>query len=276
MDNNLKKRLFVAVIGIPFVIGLALYGSWPFAIIISAISGYTSYELLQITSKFDLPGQKRTALVMSVGIPLAANHFGAVSILITLWLSFIITGISALGFKPEEGFKRLIASLFTICFVTLPFSTVILLRNVAEWRTSYIGGLVIIYVMGGIWLADSGAYMFGRKFGKRKLCPNLSPNKTVEGLLGGFLFAITFGIVGAYVLGDFLNYYDRIAIGLIVGSMSVIGDLVESMLKRSAGVKDSGTFFPGHGGMFDRFDSLLFVFPSVYLYMLLRGLIQLQ
>jgi phosphatidate cytidylyltransferase len=276
MESNLKKRLMVAIIGIPFVMATAFFGNWPFAIIISAISGMTSYELLQITSKFDLPGQKRTALVMSVGIPLAANQFGAISILITLWLSFIITGVSALGFKPEEGFKRLIASLFTICFVTLPFSSVILLRNVEEWRHSYIGGIVIIYIMGGIWLADSGAYMFGRLFGKRKLAPNLSPNKTVEGLLGGFLFAITFGVVGAFAMGEFLNYYDRIIIGLIVGSMSVIGDLVESMLKRSAGVKDSGTFFPGHGGMFDRFDSLLFVFPTVYLYMLIRGLIQLQ
>jgi phosphatidate cytidylyltransferase len=129
------------------------------------------------------------------------------------------------------------------------------------------GGYTIIAILATIWICDSAAYYIGSAMGKHKLFPRVSPNKSWEGAIGGFIFSILAAITAKYVALEYLSVGNALVIGVIVGVFGQIGDLVESALKRDAGVKDSSTLLPGHGGVLDRFDSLLFVAPLIYFYL---------
>ena len=113
-----------------------------------------------------------------------------------------------------------------------------------------------------IWCNDTFAYLTGRLLGKHKLFERISPKKTWEGFIGGLLFAVLAGVLLAYFLE--WSYIKMITYGIVVGAIGTAGDLVESMLKRNVGVKDSGNILPGHGGILDRFDAVLFVVPVVF------------
>jgi len=144
--------------------------------------------------------------------------------------------------------------IFSMCFlVLLPFH-----------KNSF-HPYLMISVLSIIWINDSFAFLVGKNFGSRKLFPSVSPRKTVEGFLGG----LTFSLLAAFLISK-LNFdfsvLDWLVIGLIVSVVGTIGDLVESKFKRQAKIKDSGTIMPGHGGILDRLDSLLFAAPFVYLY----------
>lgn len=121
---------------------------------------------------------------------------------------------------------------------------------------------LLLYGLFIVWGTDTGAFMLGRYFGKHKLAPNISPGKTIEGLIGGLLLAIIVAAIGAWLLRIPLNHWPNLLIiAILVSLASVIGDLFESMIKREAGVKDSGDWLPGHGGLLDRIDSLLCAIP---------------
>ena len=128
------------------------------------------------------------------------------------------------------------------------------------------GHVWLLTALAIVWAADSGAYFAGRKFGRRKLSPRISPNKTVEGLLGGALAGVLVGVVGGAIAGTAPSKLAAVAVAaLVVVLFSVVGDLFESLLKRHAGVKDSGNVIPGHGGLLDRMDSVLAALPAFVL-----------
>jgi phosphatidate cytidylyltransferase len=129
------------------------------------------------------------------------------------------------------------------------------------------GGYTVLSIFGAIWACDSGAYFAGRAFGRHKLFPRVSPNKTWEGAIAGFLAAVLAFALFRHLLLPYLSLRDALACGGIIGIFGQIGDLVESLLKRDAGVKDSSTLIPGHGGVLDRFDSLLFVAPLLFCFL---------
>ena len=129
------------------------------------------------------------------------------------------------------------------------------------------GGYVIISMLTTIWVCDSAAFFGGTALGKHKLFPRISPNKSWEGALFGFVFAILTMFLAKLVVLDFLSWSNVIVLGIIIGIIGQLGDLVESSIKRDASVKDSSSIIPGHGGIFDRFDSLLFSAPAVWLYL---------
>jgi phosphatidate cytidylyltransferase len=118
-----------------------------------------------------------------------------------------------------------------------------------------------------IWICDSAAFHVGSALGKHKLFPRVSPQKSWEGAGAGLIFAILSALAAKYLVLPFLPVAGAIVIGTIVGTIGQLGDLTESLMKRDAGVKDSSTLIPGHGGAFDRFDSVLLVAPCVYLYL---------
>ena len=125
--------------------------------------------------------------------------------------------------------------------------------------------LVLFYVF-IIWANDVFAYLVGMSIGKHRLCERLSPKKSWEGFFGGIIGAVAMGLVAAYVQDG--NYWVWAGLALVAAVTGVLGDLVESMFKRAAGVKDSGTLIPGHGGVLDRFDAMLLSAPFVFVYML--------
>ena len=128
------------------------------------------------------------------------------------------------------------------------------------------GGFTIISIFASIWICDTAAYFGGLAMGKHKLFERVSPNKTWEGALWGFAGAVFTMMVAQKLFVSYLEFHQAIVIGLIIGIFGQLGDLVESLFKRDAGVKDSSNIIPGHGGVFDRFDSLIFVSPILYLY----------
>lgn len=128
------------------------------------------------------------------------------------------------------------------------------------------GWKLIFFLVLVVWLGDSGAYYFGKAFGKHKLSPVISPKKTVEGMIGGIGVSIVTAIVIHFTFFPKFPLHHAIVAGAILSFAGVVGDLAESMWKRSAAVKDSGAVLPGHGGFFDRFDSILFTAPILYCY----------
>jgi phosphatidate cytidylyltransferase len=123
---------------------------------------------------------------------------------------------------------------------------------------------LIFFLFVVTWATDSGAYFVGSAFGKHKLYRKISPKKSVEGALGGLFFSVLFAVICKYWFYHELNLHDAVALGLILGTVGQVGDLAESMIKRSARIKDSGGIFPGHGGVLDRIDSVLLNAPALY------------
>lgn len=128
------------------------------------------------------------------------------------------------------------------------------------------GGWTVLSIVVALWTCDTAAYFVGSAIGRHKLYPSVSPGKSWEGAVAGFLGALGVMVAGRELFLPYLNLADGIILGVIVGFFGQMGDLIESKLKRDAGVKDSSAIIPGHGGMYDRFDSLVFVAPFVYLY----------
>ena len=151
----------------------------------------------------------------------------------------------------------------------VPYSIDMLLK--LHHHSAEHGLFYVILGLCGAWIADTGAYFAGRNFGKKKLCPEISPNKTVEGFAGGLisnalLFALIFLIYAKCNHLDFtlLQGCKSGLLGLVCAAVSVLGDLTASVIKRQKGIKDYGNIMPGHGGLMDRFDSVLFVLPAFY------------
>jgi phosphatidate cytidylyltransferase len=135
------------------------------------------------------------------------------------------------------------------------------LAQINQW-----GGYTVIAIFATIWICDTAAYFGGKTFGKHKLFVQVSPNKTWEGAVFGFIFSVlTMVTAKIFVLG-YLTYQHAIVLGVLIGVFGQLGDLIESRFKRDAGVKDSSSLIPGHGGVYDRFDSLVYISPIVYLY----------
>jgi phosphatidate cytidylyltransferase len=128
------------------------------------------------------------------------------------------------------------------------------------------GANLVFFLLLVVWLGDSGAYYFGRTFGRHKLSPRISPKKTVEGLMGGVFASVVTALVIHFTFFKNFPLLHAIIAGVILSIAGVIGDLAESMWKRSAAVKDSGTLLPGHGGFLDRFDSIFYTAPILYVY----------
>ena len=127
-----------------------------------------------------------------------------------------------------------------------------------------------IIVMALVWVSDTFAFFGGKTFGKHKLAERISPKKTWEGSAFGFVFTLIAGILIKLIIYDTLSYVNILLISVIAGVFAQIGDLFESHLKRSVQIKDSSQLIPGHGGFLDRFDSLLFAVPAVYIYLYLK------
>ena len=157
------------------------------------------------------------------------------------------------------------AYLFGMLYVAVLLGHFILLRQLAQ------GISLIFFVLFITWLADTGGFVFGLSFGRHALAPTLSPKKTIEGLIGGVIFSVLGAIISHFWFVPFFSLWECAILGVGIALVGALGDLAESAIKRSVSIKDSGTIIPGHGGVLDRVDSLLFTGPAFYYYALFTG-----
>lgn len=171
---------------------------------------------------------------------------------------------------PRANVSDVAITVFGPVYTALLFSCVVMLRCSDP---GFEGGLLTFGVMGSVWVNDAAAYFVGSRFGRHRLAPKISPNKSMEGLWGGLVgcVVIWLAIAALHVRG--IGFPLAILCGVLVGAFSVVGDLFESRLKRGVGVKDSGSIMPGHGGLLDRSDSMLFGCTVAYVLLHLGGIL---
>lgn len=236
------------------------WGVYPFAALVSVFAVMGLREFYRFGERKGLRPGKRLGLLVTLGLILSSVFFSETVMNHVLLLGLIVT-FSVLLLRPQERVSPFLDSALTalgIIYVGWFFSYLIHLRKMPE------GAAMITLLVVATAFTDMGGYFIGRKFGRVKLYPRVSPKKTVEGALGGMLTAVLACSVIGWHLGIPLVHCMVAAILIaIVGQM---GDLFESSLKRDVGVKDSGNALQGHGGALDRFDSLAFAAPIFYLY----------
>lgn len=267
MANNTGTRTLVAVIAIPFILGVCYFGNIPFLIFTLLIGLIANFEFVKMTSQ---KGTYSNSIVSSAMIVLLIlNTYYETFDLYSLLIVFSAASLLIELFRNKESaIHNLGATFLGVLYIGLFSSSILAIREFYKNPLQYDqGGLIIISILFTIWICDSAAYFLGLAFGKHRLFLRVSPKKSWEGAIAGFVFSILTMIAAKLIILDFLNWIDAISIGLIVGIVGQMGDLVESLIKRDAGVKDSSTIIPGHGGIFDRFDSLLFAAPLVFLYL---------
>ena len=264
----MKQRLITALILIVIALPIVIFSNYIiYPIVLSIIAVRAAFEFLRVF------GVERRLLVVIPAYLLAAAfpQFGYfveessfITYLAVLAASLFVYMLLLMGIgvfsKGNIPFAR-ISEIFTaITYVVVSFSSLSLLR----YMDKDIGVFLIVLACLASWLCDAGAYVFGMMFGKHKLIPEISPKKTVEGAVGGILTVTLllplYGLALDFVVVNIqVNYLYLFILGFLLSVVSQLGDLVASLIKREYGVKDYGRIFPGHGGVMDRFDSLLAV-----------------
>ncbi len=266
----LKTRVISAVVGLVLLIAVLYLGSIPFGIAVSLIAAIGLYEFYNSVSNVKNINPIKIVGYLSV-IPLLI-----LGIKDTGWLKVDIatlTGISAIiviflsmafiVFKNKSyNIIDVCITAFGIAYVPFLLSFVILIRNMEY------GYCLIWLIFIGAWGTDTMAYTFGRLFGKRKIIPEISPKKTLAGAIGGIFGCMALMLVFGVVIKNYchleISYIVLAILGLCCGMISQIGDWSASAIKRYVNIKDFGNLMPGHGGVLDRFDSILFIAPVVY------------
>jgi len=245
------KRILVVIPWIVATIAVTVAGGLVFALAMIGVGFLCLHEYLALTA--EARPLSRAAYLAVPALILAAYLGTAFQVLLVIAACFVL--FFAFGASPghREGILVSIGvTLLGILWIGLPLVHAVLLRDLPDH-----GAALLIDVLVGTFATDTGAYATGRAFGSHKITPGLSPNKTLEGLVGGFLIGtMAFWFAGLYQ--DWLNGVDALIIGAAVAAIAPIGDLFESMLKRDIGQKDTGTLFGPHGGILDRLDAVFF------------------
>lgn len=261
--SNLVQRVLTAALFGPALLALFWYGGIPLLIATGLIVAIGAREFCNILSAKDLHAWTCIAIFSSLTWCGLAFVYG-----LHAWALFFPTLLILLLFialfRGETGWHlaEMGGTLLAISYVGFLGSFVILVRNHTFPNSEFFALFVLI----GIWASDVAAYFFGRTFGRWHPFPTISPGKTEAGFIGGALAAIA-TIAWSTQAWNLLPLNQGITLGLIIGIGAPIGDLIESMIKRDMGVKDTSELIPGHGGILDRFDSVFFVFALVYLYL---------
>lgn len=269
--STLVQRSLTALVFVTILLTSIFWSKISLQIIFFIFTIIGTHEFLVLSVKKPSFAQKLNAYLASGTFYLSISSYflyqtnlNFVSITV---LFFVISTILEMYKKRGNIHESITLTSACLIYIALPFSLISYLANfdslnlVSQYNPEIFLGYLFL-----IWSNDTGAYLVGRKIGKRKLFPSVSPNKTWEGTLGGIFFTL---IISYFISIYFekINLIDWLSIAIIVGIFGTLGDLVESKLKREANVKDSGKIMPGHGGILDRFDSLLISMPIVYLYL---------
>lgn len=304
--KTLPIRVAVAAVAIPIITWLSMRGGYWFFGFVALISEISLYEFYQLSERKGASPQNLLGLVAGLLISATFMYerlqveiysffsergvhlfmFSQLQLLLVIQLVFLLVVLLVELFRRKGSpFQNLGATVLGVFTLPLFFGTLIMVRELFPYgfpvhkffSTAFAsddqldiidrwGGYTIISLLACIWICDTAAYFAGVKLGKHKLLERVSPNKTWEGAAFGFVFAILSMLAARFLVLDYLTTWDAVVLGSFVGVFGQLGDLIESRFKRDADVKDSSAIIPGHGGVYDRFDSLVFVAPFVYLY----------
>jgi phosphatidate cytidylyltransferase len=250
--------ILLAVIGLG---NLPLFGIVIIAASVIGLQEFYSFVEAKKLPVFKLPGLFMGALLsLNCLLVMAFEKNDLTDFTMTLiLLTLLLYTLSSKG-KLEESIPALTTTLFGIFYVCWLFGHLTFLRGLPH------GKQFIFYLLLVVWSGDTGAYYFGKAFGKHKLAPVISPKKTIEGAIGGTTASLIASCIAKLTFLPKLSSVDCVLLGIFMASIAQLGDLCESLLKRSADVKDSGTIVPGHGGILDRMDGVMFAAPLLYYY----------
>ena len=258
-----KARALTAIAGIPVLLFFVYLGDYWFALLVLAISLLGIREYFAMMKNIDWrPVEMAGYLFIPLG--LFAVYLGNLFLIVILWMLFFASlNLLPIFFPGRINYLESAAVFWGIIYIGAPVGFLLATRLMPD------GFLLTIFLLLVIWAADVFAYLIGRKLGKRLLAPKISPKKTVEGAMGGLAGSILVGALFMIFapLPPHLGWLHGALLGLICGVTGMLGDLIESAMKRNAGVKDSGDLLPGHGGILDRFDSLFFTAPFFFIYL---------
>lgn len=265
----LKQRLITAVFGFAILIPVLLFSDTlvlPIAVALFSVLGvYEMLNCIGFSNKLDI---MIPSLFVAFIIPLTsryiAMHSGRTSynlaiigIIIFIYMYYLMS--LAVVSKGTKNIHDMSLVFLLTTYVTVGFNSIITLRDLPH------GQFLYLLVFLGAWTTDGAAYFVGRAFGKHKLIPDVSPKKTVEGAIGGIIFCMISFVIFGFIVGKFstssLKTVETLIAGFLISVISQFGDLIASLIKRHYNIKDYGNLFPGHGGVMDRFDSVISIAP---------------
>ena len=274
-SRNLITRIATAVVAVPILLVIFYHGGVYYLALMCLIAALCSIEFFALAGP-DIRKTRRI-YITAISLLLIVSAFFDF-MLMSLFFTFLIFLSIILEFRKKDFsdcLQDLGMTLLPLIYFGWMLAHGVLLRNISgdtgavsygflEGYPEDIGFFLVILAVSCTFLNDAGAYFFGKSFGKKKLARHISSGKTIVGLIGGFAVSVVSAFVVNMIFGNPLPAVWVAIYAVIIGMAAVAGDLFESTIKRGAGVKDSGSLIPGHGGVLDRFDSLIFVFPCTY------------
>ena len=286
MKSNLLIRSLTGIVFVLVLVGCILFGPQTFIVLFSVITAMTTWEFCTILNRYACLRINRFVTSVSaiyLFFAIFAFNLSAVdsSIFVPYLLLLLYTLVSELYKNHPRDTENIAFTMMAQLYVALPFSLLNILAFVVVPKNELgiypshpitYTWVFILSIFIFLWMSDTGAYCVGSLMGKHRLFPRISPKKSWEGVIGGILLCVAGAYVSYYWFDEFFQVPDFtiwIGLSVVVAVFATFGDLVESLIKRTVGVKDSGHILPGHGGILDRIDSLLLVAPAVLIYMML-------
>ncbi len=267
-ESNLFQRIVSGVIGSGVIMLSAYYSEWSFFGIFLFISVASQYEFYNLVKKEVAAPNIFMGMVIGilnfVLLFQTVRHGGEMKWFILNFPLLTLVFISELYTRKTNPFTNISFTILGVLYISIPFSLLV----VSAFSQGTYSWEIVIGILLLIWTSDTGAYIAGRTFGRRKLFERVSPKKTWEGSLGGFILSFSTSLVLANYF-PVLHMVQWMVLSIITVVIGTYGDLIESMFKRSISQKDSGTVIPGHGGFLDRFDSLVVSLPFIAAYLML-------
>lgn len=272
--SELTRRTLFAVIAAPLSVAVMYFGDWALAIVLSVLAALAAWELFRMARETGAMPIEPAGIALAALLPIAvhAQRLGIYTLSLTAIVAMLLLLFaSTIWLRGPTGkpLSSVAITAFGVMYAGL-FSYIYAIRY-HDYAVGAAAGTALVFLPILLtWTTDIGAYMFGRLFGRKKLIPTVSPGKTVEGAVGGLGLAIVICLLYVrFVLMPYaqlgLTIQGAVLFAILISVAAQTGDLAESLLKREAGVKDSSRIIPGHGGILDRFDSLLFVMPVAFL-----------
>lgn len=276
MDSNLVRRIAVAAVGVPVALGLAYWGGWPLVALLALVGPLGVRELFAFAERQGIRPSPVFGYVTAAAIAPAvyasyvAPQWRALAALAwpylaALWLIALLTWALAARRPTERPLGAAAVTLLAVLYAGALPAFLIPIRHALHGTQSWAGAWLVFFPLVVTWICDTFAMFGGKAFRGPRLAPTVSPGKTrsgsAAGVVGALLVAMVFGLVVFPRLGVTAPLGDLLLMAAVLSVVGQVGDLVESLFKREAGMKDSGTLIPGHGGVLDRLDSLYFVIP---------------